>query len=337
MASILTSMLVLGVVASAVVAKPAICAEIKATPGKDARVVISIVGEIVPGDADAFIDLVKKANAAGRFVANVRLNSPGGNLLEGVRLADTIKTAKIATNVGQSAMCASACFLVFAAGSEKNASYGAQIGVHGASSPDGEETVQSGAATVSMARVAKELGVPPAIIGRMVVTPPDQMVWLSSQDLQSMGVILLGKPRQTENFPPVANLQQVPSGDPTPVLPPQASAVAPSSKNDVIKWEQIVEKAIQRSASQNNGKPAFVRSCQPEQKVCIIGITYLNNDGKLAFLKTVEDMNGKMIAREACTMVNEFNDVRTCLDWDKGTQHRDMKNEKGDWIEVADH
>lgn len=122
MANLKRIMLVLGVVASAVAARPVISAEIKATPGKDARVVISIVGEIVPGDADTFIDVVKKANAAGRFVANVRLNSPGGNLLEGVRLADTIKTAKIATNVGQSAICASACFLVFAAGSEKNAS-----------------------------------------------------------------------------------------------------------------------------------------------------------------------------------------------------------------------
>src|ERR1700677_2426794 len=95
----------------------------------------------------------------------------------------------------------------------KERKLGAQIGVHGASSHDGEETVQSGAATVSMARVAKELGVPPAIIGRMVVTPPDQMVWLNSQDLQSMGVILLGKPRQTENSP-VANFQQVPNGEP---------------------------------------------------------------------------------------------------------------------------
>jgi hypothetical protein len=186
-----------------------------------------------------------------------------------------------------------------------------------------------------MARVAKELGVPPAIIGRMVVTPPDEMVWLSPQDLQSMGVTLVGRPQQTEN-PQAAIPQTSPSG-PTAILPPQANAVAPQTynSNDRMPWSRLVELAMERSASQNNGKPQFARTCQPEQKVCIIGLTYVNNEGKTAFLKTVENMNGRTIAREACTM-NDFNDVRTCIDWDNGTAHRDMKNDKGDWIKVAD-
>src|SRR5579871_5779285 len=165
--------------AFAIAPQLAIAATIKSSAGKDGRVFITISGEITEGDSDAFVNAVKEANAAGKLVANVRLNSQGGSLLEGVKLADAVRTGKIATNVGQNAICASACFLIFAAGPEKNASYGAQIGVHGASDQDGQETVQSGAATVSMARVAKDLGVPSAIIGRMVVTPPDQMVWLS--------------------------------------------------------------------------------------------------------------------------------------------------------------
>jgi len=74
-----------------------------------------------------------------------------------VKLADAIRFGKVSTNVGKKAVCASACFLVFAAGSTKFASYGAQIGVHGASDIGGNETVQSNAATVSMAKVAKEL------------------------------------------------------------------------------------------------------------------------------------------------------------------------------------
>jgi hypothetical protein len=146
-------------------------ADIKSASGKDGRVTILITGEIVPGDADAFSATVKQANDAGKFVANIRLNSEGGNLLEGVKLADAVSFGKISTNVGKNATCASACFLIFAAGNTKFASYDARIGVHGASDEHGNETVQSGAATVSMARVAKELGVPSAIIGRMVVTP----------------------------------------------------------------------------------------------------------------------------------------------------------------------
>lgn len=71
-----------------------------------------------------------------------------------------VRFAKVATNVAGNATCASACFLVYAAGAAKFANYTAQVGVHGASDKQGEETVASGAATVSMARAAKELGVP---------------------------------------------------------------------------------------------------------------------------------------------------------------------------------
>jgi hypothetical protein len=64
-------------------------------------------------------------------------------------------------------------------------------------------------------------------------------------------------------------------------------------------------------------------------------ITFKLNTGKSGFLKTVEDMNGKTIRRESCEL-NQFNDVRTCLNWDTGASHRDMQNAKGDWVQIAD-
>jgi hypothetical protein len=134
-------------------------------------------------------------------------------VLAGVKLSEAVRFAKVATNVGQGATCASACFLIFAAGETKYANYNAQIGVHGASDERGHETVSSGAATVSMARIAKELSVPAAIIGRMVVTPPGDMVWLSPADLQSMGTTMVGKPAQTPPGPDAALIPQT-SGEP---------------------------------------------------------------------------------------------------------------------------
>jgi hypothetical protein len=171
-------------------------AELKSSITRDGHVIVSISGEVAVGDTEALKAAIKVANDAGKLVSSLRLNSVGGNLFEGVKLADAVRFAKMATNVGQGATCASACFLVFAAGETKFANYTAKIGVHGASDQAGVETVQSGAATVSMARVAKDLGVPPAIIGRMVVTPPSEMVWLSPTDLQSMGTTMVGKPTQ---------------------------------------------------------------------------------------------------------------------------------------------
>src|SRR5260370_18013409 len=226
-----SSAAVLGIMWTVWIGHPATAADLKSAALKDGRIVISISGDIAEGDNDGFKAAIKIANDAGKLVSSVRLNSPGGNLLEGAQLAAVVKFAKMATNVGQGATCASACFLVFASGENKFANYTAQIGRHGPSDQAGSETCQSGAATVSMARIAKELGVPAAIIGRMVVTPPNEMVWLSPADLQSMGTTLVGKPSQVP--PPTANIRQLPPSSPVD-LSPKAKASATPTRSEIL-------------------------------------------------------------------------------------------------------
>jgi hypothetical protein len=309
-----------------------LCAEIKSISGKDGRVAISITGELNPGDTDVFKAAIKQANDAGKFVANVRLNSMGGNLLEGVRLAEAIRFGKMSTNVGKASVCASACFLVFAAGNTKFASYGAQIGVHGASDQQGQETIQSGAATVSMARVAKELGVPSAIIGRMVVTPPDEMVWLSPQELQSMGTAMVGAPSQVAipDSQPTLPRQTAPA-DPIDLSPRSRASTSTNTKPD---WDKMIETALGISAKQNNGKPLFARVCQPELKTCNVGLM-LKVEGVDLILKVTKDMNDRTILREYCT-INPAGDIRICTDWDTpANKHRDMKDATGAWNLIA--
>jgi hypothetical protein len=322
------SIAVLGLIWTSWVEHPATAADLKSAALKDGRVVISISGDIAEGDTDAFKAAIKVANDTGKFVSSVRLNSPGGNLLEGVQLAEVVKFAKMATNVGQGATCASACFLVFAAGETKFANYTAQIGVHGASDQEGRETTQSGAATVSMARIAKELGVPAAIIGRMVVTPPNEMVWLSPADLLSMGTTMVGKPSQVPPSSAGASIQQLPA-DPPIDLSPKAKASAPPT------WDEIVDKAIAASAKQNDGKAKFFRVCQPENKTCNTGVSLRTSDGTDMIVKVTKDAKDKIVIRETCTF-NVAGDIRVCLDWDRNITHRDMQNAKGDWYKVSD-
>ena len=162
----------------------AAAAEMKSFSLKDDRVEISISGNITPGDADLLKARIKEANDSGKLVTSLWLNSDGGNLLEAVRIADAVRFAKMTTNVGRSATCASACFLIFAAGETKYANISARIGVHGASDKD---VRSSRAATTSMADIAKVLDVPPSIIRRMVITPPGEVEWLSLVDLRLMG------------------------------------------------------------------------------------------------------------------------------------------------------
>lgn len=302
-------------------------AEFRSFTAKDGRVLVSIVGELVDGDTDRFKSAIKTANDAGKFVANVRLNSVGGNLLEGVKLAQAVQFAKIATNVGKNGVCASACFLVFAAGQTKYANYSAQIGVHGASTRAGEE---AGDATVSMARVAKELGVPAAIIGRMVVTPPTEMVWLSPQDLQSMGTTMVGKPSQVSN-----NLSQDTTA-PAPGKPMQLDGSSTATRANVKdNWTTMVENVISLSARQNGGRPRTIRSCQPAQKVCTTGVLFKTKKGQEVMLVRREDINGATVERELCTF-NSFGDSRSCVNLDTDVTHRDMKDANGEWTKVAD-
>jgi hypothetical protein len=53
------------------------------------------------------------------------------------------------------------------------------------------------------------LGVPAQILGKMVTTPPDQILWLTPDDLRLMGATMTGKPDQTRR--PLMSEIQVPS------------------------------------------------------------------------------------------------------------------------------
>jgi len=319
--------LLLGLLATPISSK-ASAATLKSSATKEGRVVILISGDLTDGDTDAFKTAIKAANDSGKLVSSIRLNSPGGSLLEGAKLADAVRFAKMATNVGQGATCASACFLIFAAGETKFANYTAQIGVHGASDEHGAETVQSGAATVSMARMAKELGVPSAIIGRMVVTPPSEMVWLSPVDLQSMGTTMIGKPSQ---LPAVQNgpvATQTQPGQPIQLQQTTKASAPPS-------WDTLTNNAFELSRQQNGGTPKTLRSCQPEERMCSTGIMFKMDGGADAIVLSRQNLDGKIIEREMCTF-NNFGDIRSCLDWDTKATHRDMKDAKGVWTKVAD-
>jgi hypothetical protein len=322
--------ILLGIAFAICLGAPASSATIRSLPGKNGRVVIQISGQIAPGDADIFISAVKQANDAGKAVESVQLNSSGGKLVEGARMAAAIKVGKISTTVAQGTVCASACFLAFAAGDPKFVGDGALIGVHKASDKDGRETAASGAASLSMARFAKELGVPSAIIARMSSTSPRQIAWLNLKDLQSMGVSMAGRPMQTRAVATDGRpVQQIP-GESTSLatLTPQPRASRPS-------WTEFIDKAIALSAEQNQGSAALSRLCKPELKTCVMAVAYLLRDGRQGLATVIQGVDGNITRREVCE-TNVSNDVRDCMDWDTGAKYRDIKNTKGDWVQTIE-
>ncbi len=161
----------------------------------EGKVVVTLEGEIKPGDAKKIQDIINMSRGKNRQVIAVRLNSPGGNLMEGVNIADIVNDNKLATVVMNNTMCASACFIAFAAGHEKWASARSSLGVHGAANKDGKQDADSMTATIVMAKILNMMHVPPSVIGKMVITPPEEMVWLKLPDMKEWDVHVTGMPK----------------------------------------------------------------------------------------------------------------------------------------------
>lgn len=320
------------VIALIVMQSAAHAALITSTATRKGKVIVSLDGEIAEGDAERLSTIIKSANAGGHLVASLRLNSPGGLITEGVKLGSIVRYGKIATVVPNGDKCASACFIIFAAGDPKYVSYGASVGVHGASDEAGRDTVEAGAATVSMARIVKDFGVPALIIGKMVVTPPDQIVWLTPEDLRSMGTTMTGRPQQT----PPAEIASPRTSPQAPMqLDPYAKAAIPppSSSDQPPTWKSFTDMAITLSAQQNGGKPRMGRSCQPELKICNMAV-FFKYEGHDVMVRRADDANGQLVSRDFCQF-NDFGDVRTCVDWDSGKKTREMKNNQGEWVAIG--
>jgi hypothetical protein len=196
-----------GCLAMALATTAAAAAELSRIAIRDDATIIALHGDIEEGDADAAEALIKTVNDDGRLVSALRLDSPGGGIAEAVKLADLIRRAKLPTVVAAGSRCASACFIVFVAGVEKFANYDAAIGVHGVSDRFGHQTVQTKAATMSMARIASELGVPQRIVSQLIATRPSDITWLTPEDLRTMGVIMTGRPGQSALPAPVEKLR----------------------------------------------------------------------------------------------------------------------------------
>jgi hypothetical protein len=159
---------------------------------------ILLKGDIAREDSEAVANLILAAKAERRVIRGLQLDSPGGNLLGGMSLASLMHNhPELSTMIVPGATCASACFLVFAAGHEKFADYESFVGVHGVADKAGQVTEETEAATLEMARFCQELGVPSRITEKLIATPPDEIVWLSADDLRSMGATMVGRPVQS--------------------------------------------------------------------------------------------------------------------------------------------
>jgi hypothetical protein len=106
-------------VRSAVAAVMLACSQAMAAEIKEDRSdnVVTVTGEIVKGDSDTFDAVVAAAHHP-----LVELNSPGGDLMEGFAIGETIRLHHLATYVIPNSECSSTCAFVWLAGAPRGVS-----------------------------------------------------------------------------------------------------------------------------------------------------------------------------------------------------------------------
>jgi hypothetical protein len=196
-------------------------------------IIIGGRGQVISGDKGRF-DQTLAAIPPGHQVVALAVDSPGGNVEEAKLLAAAVHARRLTVVIPHNSKCASACFLLLVASPHRLAASDALVGVHSASE-DGAETDLAWIVTRQMARDSAALGIPPAIIGKMVATTPGRVEWLTTADLMQMNVTIFDGDLRT------AMRQASPAYPAVAPATPAASRFAPpgfpQGRDDRRAWE----------------------------------------------------------------------------------------------------
>ncbi|PPD46655.1 MAG: hypothetical protein CTY15_01200 [Methylocystis sp.] len=228
---------------------------------------VRMSGKIEAGDSEKVISSLAAAaerQTDNRKIIGLALDSHGGSVIEAVRISEYVETAKTPVVVTQQASCESACFFIFMSSPAKFVAHGARVGVHSVSL-NGKENADTSLMTVRIARLARSAGVPQSVIGKMVTADPEEMHYLSDNELKQMSVSFLDdddNPAQTRPVPPSpAVAQPAPLAPQAPAATPQPSGsvtynapgtprpLAPQPETDVLEQQRRAE--IKAAQDQN--------------------------------------------------------------------------------------
>jgi len=136
-------------------------------------------GAMTPGVTDA----VKQMLDANPAIYLIRLNSPGGKIVEGYKLALLIKDRHLATYT--STDCASACTIAYIAGAPRYLAGNARLGFH-STSINGQSSVNG---NDEMRHLYEEAGIPDAFADRAIHTSPESIWFPTTSELTTGHVV----------------------------------------------------------------------------------------------------------------------------------------------------
>ena len=141
-------------------------------------------GEITP---DLLAELARQTH--DHVVRRLVLDGPGGNLEVALLMGDLVHAYGIATRVPSDATCASACWIVFLSAKDRTAAATARVGMHAPyparRSGRGAPTSNTAAELYAWARISN---VPATAIDNSLTRRPEEMWWMTQDDLRNTGV-----------------------------------------------------------------------------------------------------------------------------------------------------
>lgn len=304
---------------------------------------VALSGKILAQDADKAVASLVAAlekHRGDKKIVGLALNSPGGLVVEALKIGEFIRTAKIPVLVTEQSSCESACFFIFMNAPAKFIAHGARIGVHSISF-NGKEDPDTSVTTIAVARMAREAGVPQSVIGKMVTAEPGDMRYLSDNELKQMGVIFTddddrpldvkpntmtttGAPAAPAPPPPAPGAPSPqPSGSISykPAVPPQPSETEAAERqrqaeiraeqdgNFARYWSQIVN----WSKAQHGGAVASERRCNKAD--CATVVAYFDRQRRYVEAWRYDEPPRGSGAKTVCRQIPDVDARLSCKDW----------------------
>ena len=161
---------------------PALAGEVTLLNG--AQPAISVSGEIASGDEAAFHTLLAQAPTA-----LVVLTGPGGRVVPALAIGREIRAYGLQTLVPAGGSCASACALIWLAGTRRMLASQARLGLHALSTRQGTGSAsETHAFDDVLVRYLTELGYAFDATATIVNTPSSLVRWYDPIELNANGI-----------------------------------------------------------------------------------------------------------------------------------------------------
>lgn len=206
-------------------------AEIGTFPDKDTPI-IYVNGEIKRGDEDAF-----RREALAHPDAFVALASPGGDVETALEIGRIISINRQITMVISDRECASACALVWLAGSSRAIQEGGRVGFHAGWRSEGGRPVADSAANAVIGGYLNSLNLSRAAIIFATSAAPEGMAWLDTTRPGTEGISYDVFPRSDDKDPPAAAAMS--GAAPPPIQTVGTSRVASGTRYG--RWEVVTK------------------------------------------------------------------------------------------------